>query len=348
MTRPIASELPPETLEWLLGPDNPAVAVLTRKHLLEEASSPKVEALWAKRNEYAPVAAILDAINEDGSWLPPERDYKKYEGSLWQIHFLGELWADGHDERVQRAATYAFSRQLPDGSWSSNGRPAASAPCLTANVGRALARLGFAKEERIARAVDYVAATYREQGYVGCTYLHDYTLNGYCHMLAPKVLLFLAEVPKGAWPDGTAELREACVEALASKEVHRCLPAEFKEFQATVWSKPRKEMAAAREAFVAEHEPFHYGDKPGWLRFGYPLSYNSDALEALWSLAAVGERRRPEFEAAIAVVEGAADEQMRWTLRNSFNGKMLADIEKKGEPSKWLTLRALRVLDALA
>jgi hypothetical protein len=43
-------------------------------------------------------------------------------------------------------------------------------------------------------------------------------------------------------------------------------------------------------------------------------------------------------------VKAAADDQMRWTLRNTLNGKMLADVETKGGPSKWLTLRALRVL----
>ena len=45
------------------------------------------------------------------------------------------------------------------------------------------------------------------------------------------------------------------------------------------------------------------------------------------------------------VVRAAADEQMRWTMRNSFNGKMRANVEAKGKPSKWLTLRALQVLE---
>jgi hypothetical protein len=35
---------------------------------------------------------------------------------------------------------------------------------------------------------------------------------------------------------------------------------------------------------------------------------------------------------------------MRWTMRSSHNGKMIADVETKGAPSKWLTLRALQVL----
>ena len=36
----------------------------------------------------------------------------------------------------------------------------------------------------------------------------------------------------------------------------------------------------------------------------------------------------------------------RWLLRHSLNGKMRADVEVKGQPSKWVTLRALRVLEA--
>ncbi len=112
-----------------------------------------------------------------------------------------------------------------------------------------------------------------------------------------------------------------------------------------VWSAPAGQRSGLRERFLAEHPDLHYGDKPGWLRLGFPLSYNSDALEALLALAAVGEPRRPEYEAAIEKVGAAADGQMRWTLRNTHNGKMIADVETKGAPSKWLTLRALQVLD---
>jgi hypothetical protein len=34
----------------------------------------------------------------------------------------------------------------------------------------------------------------------------------------------------------------------------------------------------------------------------------------------------------------------RWLLMNTFNGKMWVDVEEKGLPSKWITLRALRAL----
>ncbi|MFW9831906.1 MAG: nitrogen fixation protein NifH, partial [Candidatus Thorarchaeota archaeon] len=34
----------------------------------------------------------------------------------------------------------------------------------------------------------------------------------------------------------------------------------------------------------------------------------------------------------------------KWLLKHSFNGKFWHDIEQKGKPSKWITLRALRVI----
>jgi hypothetical protein len=174
--------------------------------------------------------------------------------------------------------------------------------------------------------------------------MHDYTLNGYCHMVAPKILLFLAEVPHDAWPDGAEGLRDACIDALRDKEIFRSLPVRYKEF-AEAARVPKAKMAETRERFLAEHAPLEYREKPGWLRLGFPLSYNSDALESLRALAAVGEPRRAEYEPALEVVRDAADDSMRWTMRTSFNGKMLADVEEKGEPSRWLTLCALGVLD---
>ena len=337
--------VPAPTLDWLLGGDNPAVAVLTRRTLLGRPDDEATTDLWARRNHYPPVAAILDAVYDDGSWHTPGQDYKKYQGSLWQILFLGELWADPSDDRLQRGADYAFSRQMPDGSWScSNMRPAGCIPCLTANVGRSLARLGFERDERVLAALEYCIHLYEEQGIIDCWQAKGSQLSGYCHMLTPKLLLFLGEVPSELWPTGAEALRDECVAKLRDKRVFRSLPVEAHEFNDLYWSAPSSERDGLRERFLAEHPTLHYKEKAGWLRFGFPLSYNSDALEALLSLAAVGEQPREEYAEAIKVVREAADLQWRWKLRNTLNGKMLADIEIKGQPSKWITLRALQVL----
>lgn len=41
------------------------------------------------------------------------------------------------------------------------------------------------------------------------------------------------------------------------------------------------------------------------------------------------------------------DAQGRWKLEHAFTGKVWADIERRGQPSKWITLRALRVIKAV-
>ncbi len=333
--------VPASTRAWLLEPDNPAVAVLSA-HLFGE-KEPK--GLWAKRNDYEPIAQILADMREDGSWDTPQRDYQKYGGSLWQIAFLGELWADGSDERIQRAADYAFSRQTAEGKWTANPKASYDMPCLTSNVGRALARMGWSRDERVIAALAYDVDTYRRLGFIGCSDLQPFSLNGYCHMLTPKHLIFLGEVPRDLWPDGAEELRDTCVDHLRDKRVHFSLPEEYREFQPLIYEAKAAEREQVRVRFLAEHPELHYGPKPGWLRFGYPLSYNSDVLEALRGLMAVGEPKRPEYEEALAAVRDAADSEMCWKLRNSFNGKMRANVEKKGQPSKWLTLHALQVLD---
>jgi hypothetical protein len=38
------------------------------------------------------------------------------------------------------------------------------------------------------------------------------------------------------------------------------------------------------------------------------------------------------------------DAQGRWIMEYSYNGKTWVDIEEKKQPSKWVALRALRVL----
>src|SRR5512139_3145179 len=83
------SRVPAGTLDWLLAEDNPAVSVLTRRTLLHQPDVNSARRIWAHRNDYPPVAAILDSVHEDGSWAVPSQDYKKYQGSLWQILFLG-------------------------------------------------------------------------------------------------------------------------------------------------------------------------------------------------------------------------------------------------------------------
>jgi hypothetical protein len=47
---------------------------------------------------------------------------------------------------------------------------------------------------------------------------------------------------------------------------------------------------------------------------------------------------------AVEVLKQKQDKDQRWNMENSFNGKMIVDIEQPGKPSKWITLKALYIL----
>jgi hypothetical protein len=82
-------------------------------------------------------------------------------------------------------------------------------------------------------------------------------------------------------------------------------------------------------------------DKAGWKRFGFPLFYQSDALEVLDTLTRLGvhdDRMQP----VVDLVLSARQPDGSWLLDNTYNGKMWVDIEAKGRPSKWVTFKALR------
>jgi hypothetical protein len=85
--------------------------------------------------------------------------------------------------------------------------------------------------------------------------------------------------------------------------------------------------------------------KPGWRRFGFPLMYQTDVLEILLILTRLGYRDE-RLREALDLVASKADAQGRWTLQQTFNGRFWVDIETRGEPSHWVTLRALEVLRA--
>lgn len=47
---------------------------------------------------------------------------------------------------------------------------------------------------------------------------------------------------------------------------------------------------------------------------------------------------------AIDILRSKQNKENRWNLENSYNGKMLVDIEEKGKSSRWITFKALNIL----
>jgi hypothetical protein len=88
---------------------------------------------------------------------------------------------------------------------------------------------------------------------------------------------------------------------------------------------------------------------PRWLRSSFPHWYHYDVLRALEYLRAAGVTPDERVAEAIGVVESTRDPDGRWRLQNVHEGEVhfLMD-DGEGKPSRWNTLRALRVLDWFA
>ncbi|HLE74331.1 MAG TPA: hypothetical protein VI688_08805, partial [Anaerolineales bacterium] len=73
-----------------------------------------------------------------------------------------------------------------------------------------------------------------------------------------------------------------------------------------------------------------------------------DVLQNLEVLTALGHGGDPRLAPAIDLLLSKQDAQGRWKMEYTYNGKTWVDLEEKGKPSKWVTLRALRVLKRVA
>jgi hypothetical protein len=85
---------------------------------------------------------------------------------------------------------------------------------------------------------------------------------------------------------------------------------------------------------------------PSWLEFSFPTWYFYDVLRGLEYLRDAQVKPDDRMAEAISVVEGNRDPDGRWPLQNVHQGESHFEMEDgEGKPSRWNTLRAMRVLD---
>ncbi len=82
-----------------------------------------------------------------------------------------------------------------------------------------------------------------------------------------------------------------------------------------------------------------------WLHLGFPNGWFYDVarvLDYLWSSRPAPDERMTE---ALDILESKRDADGRWPLDHAYHDQLLVDFEEsEGQPSRWITLRALRVL----
>jgi hypothetical protein len=84
---------------------------------------------------------------------------------------------------------------------------------------------------------------------------------------------------------------------------------------------------------------------PAWLQFSFPVRWHYDVLRALDYFRAAGDAPDPRLAEAIDLVRSRQQPDGRWLLENTHPGAVHFELEDgDGRPSRWNTLRALRVL----
>lgn len=343
-----------DSVDWLLEDDAPGVQYLTRARLLGESlSSRRMTTLRRRCNDYPPVACMLDHVDEciaKGPHRAPGQEYRgnynKYRGAFWTLIFLAEMHADGRDQRVRRLAHHVLSTQMDNGGFTASGTPRYEVVCLTANMLRALVHFGFGEDERVANGYRRLAERILPHGGVPCVVLET-CLHTSCKMTLPQTLRCLAVAPKSLPRTNLKDMRDILEKQMLGVRVYQYRRPDVQAFRDA--ARRRFKGVTEREVraeWLKNHEvpADQLLPKPGWLRFGFPRSYNPDLLEAMLALAELGVKYDPAMEDALKHIEKKRGTDGRWKLDDSLNGKMHADIERKGRPSKWITLRAMTVL----
>lgn len=330
-------------LDWLLADGSPPIQYLARTRLLNESpQSRRSRALRRACNSYPPTAGMLERVAD----AIAAGDYAKYRGAFWTLIFLADLHADADDPRLAPLADHVLSRQLPNGGFSPNGAPRFEIVCLTANVLRALVHFRRGDDPRVIRGFRRLAERILEHAGVPCVAL-QYSLHTACKMTLPQTLRCLAVAPQGTPLQDVGRVRELLTRQMLAVRVYQYMRPDVRAYHRALQQRRKGTTERAlRLRWINDH-PVEDADlvaKPGWMRFGFPRSYNPDLLEGLLALV---ENDAPPDAAlcdALDQVERRRLPDGRWKLDDSLNGKLLCDIEQKGRPSKWVTLRALQVL----
>jgi hypothetical protein len=327
------SLLKADPTDWLLEKNNPSVRYYTLKDILErQEHDPDVMDARKSIMTSGIVPRILKKQNADGSWGVPEDFYlrAKYKGTVWNIIVLAELGADGKDTRIRKTAEFILARSQDKQSGGfavqsgvDGGDHERVVPCLTGNMVFSLIRFGYRDNPAVKQGIEWITRYQRcddavaqapkgwpYQRFPNCWGKHT------CHMGVVKSLKALAEIP--------AEKQTAAVKNTIANGAEYLLK---------------------HHLYKRSHDPSVIA-KRFWVNFAFPTLWKIDALEMLDVLVKLGYRD-DRMQDAIELVISKQDEQGRWKMEKSLNPRLLVSLEKDNQPSKWITLQALRALKGI-
>ena len=316
------------TLNWLLEDNNPSVKYRTLLGLLDKSvESPEVIKSQEQIMETSCIKSILKEQSPEGHWVNPDDMYNpKYRATTHNLLILAELGAK-RIPQVEKAIEHIFKFQINSGHFrlimpkteKARASEVKDGCCYDGNVLYYLIHFGYLNDSRTQKLIrfqeDYYSST--EGGWKCRAYPIDaakvFPTN--CYMGRVKMLKALSTIPKNKRSKKVKEIIDQEVEVILENQVYKYL---------------RNTNGTRKE-------------KAGWLRFGFPLFYQSDILDILNVFATLGVKD-DRTQDSINVVIKAQQKDGKWLLKNTYNGKTICNIEEKGKPSKWITYRALYAL----
>ena len=324
-------------LQWLLEPGDIGVKYLALRDL-SQTDADELMAARKRAHTEGPIEQVLAKMEKDGYWVQPGAGYyPKYTGTVWSIILLAQLGASMEmDERLATACSYVLEHTLTkDGHFTVNGLPSGTIDCLQGNLCAALLDLGY-EGPRLDKAFEWMARSVTGDGiapmedkaapvryYAGkCGPKFACGANNKlpCAWGAVKVMLAFSKLPK--------RKRTALIDNAINTGV---------------------DFLFSKDPAKADY-PCGYSAKPSqnWWKFGFPVFYVTDLLQNVEALVGLGYGHDSRLENALTIIRDKQDAQGRWLMEYDYTGKTWLDFGAKKQPNKWVTLRALRVLKALA
>jgi hypothetical protein len=314
--------------DWLLSESTPSVRLWVLKELFDKkdnsAQVKQAQDQVMKSNE---VTSIFSAQEPGGYWVHREDMYlPKYKATTHQLLILAEMGAT-RTHMIEKAIEHVFQFQRNNGHFltklpkSKRGKDSVvkDGCCFDGNILYYLSHFGYLGDPRTKRLLEFIY-DYFDKENTGWK-CRAYPINPQavfpinCYMGAIKILKAFSWIPE---PKRCFEMKE-----IISKETEKIL--ENRVF------KYLRNPDGTRK------------DKAGWKRFGFPLFYQSDLLEVMDTLTRLNIKD-DRMQDSINIIHETQQKDGKWLLKDTFNGKMWIDIEKKNKASRWITLRAMRVL----
>lgn len=313
-------------IQWLLDSD-PSIRWQVMRDLLS-APAEEVAVERAKVATEGWGAHLLSLQGADGSWAGAAFN-QGWDSTMHVLSLLRELGLDPASEETRRAVGRVRDHVTWrgwdwDGTWRGMdfaGNPFFDGevePCINGQVGASGAYFG--QDTRSERILGHLLNEQLTDGGWNCEAENGSTRSSFNTTICVLEALLEYELASGSSPEVTAARLRGQEYILERRLFHRKSTGEVIE-------RDRK------------------GDAV-WTRFAFPTWWHYDVLRGLEYLRRAGVSPDERVAEAVELVVSKRDGDGRWPLEVRYPGVMPVEIDEgEGQPSRWNTLRALRVLD---